>query len=61
MDGQTIAEQVNDLLDDGRARTITEALRIIGNVTGDRPGALYQRMWRCGVTTGRRLKVPKGR
>ena len=61
MNGYELAEKVNEMLDNGEARNITHALRQIGNVTGDKPGALYQRMWRNGVTAGRRLRIPKGR
>jgi hypothetical protein len=61
MDGTQIANQVNEMLDTGEAKTITEALRIIGRITGDKPGALYQRMWRNGITAGRRLRIPKGK
>ena len=57
MNGREIALKVNELINDGRARTIREALDIISSVTGVTRGALYQRMWRDGYTSSRGIAV----
>lgn len=57
MNGREIALKVNELINNGQARTIREALDIIGGITGESAGALYQRMWRDGYTRSRGMAV----
>lgn len=59
MDGRELAIKINSMIESGRAASIFDALRQIGEITGERPGSLYQRMWRAGVSRETRLRIPK--